>query len=71
MSVRRQAARRRTVRFGIYGSPPMRLIVARCSVEYSGRLTARLPEALRLVMLKADGSVLVHADAGDAQLAIE
>jgi RecB family endonuclease NucS len=42
----------------------MRLIVARCSVEYSGRLTARLPEALRLVMLKADGSVLVHADAG-------
>jgi RecB family endonuclease NucS len=44
--------------------PPMRLIVARCSVEYSGRLSARLPEALRLVMLKADGSVLVHADAG-------
>jgi RecB family endonuclease NucS len=40
------------------------LIVARCSVEYSGRLSARLPEALRLVMLKADGSVLVHADAG-------
>ena len=43
----------------------MRLIVARRSVEYSGRLSARLPEALRLVMLKADGSVLVHADAGD------
>jgi RecB family endonuclease NucS len=43
---------------------PMRLIVARCSVEYSGRLSARLPEALRLVMLKHDGSVLVHADAG-------
>jgi RecB family endonuclease NucS len=42
----------------------MRLIVARCSVEYSGRLSARLSEALRLVMLKADGSVLVHADAG-------
>ena len=42
----------------------MRLFVARCSVEYSGRLSARLPEALRLVMLKADGSVLVHADAG-------
>src|ERR687889_298186 len=42
----------------------MRLIVARCSVEYSGRLSARLPEALRLVMLKADGSVLVPADAG-------
>ena len=43
---------------------PMRLIVARCSVEYSGRLSAHLPEALRLIMLKADGSVLVHADAG-------
>jgi RecB family endonuclease NucS len=42
----------------------MRLIVARCSVDYSGRLTAHLPEALRLIMLKADGSVLVHADAG-------
>jgi RecB family endonuclease NucS len=42
----------------------VRLIVARCSVEYSGRLSARLPEALRLVMLKHDGSVLVHADAG-------
>src|SRR3954452_21127787 len=44
--------------------PAVRLIVARCSVDYSGRLTARLPEALRLIMLKADGSVLVHADAG-------
>ena len=42
----------------------MRLIVARCSVEYSGRLSARLPEALRLVIVKADGSVLVHADTG-------
>jgi RecB family endonuclease NucS len=42
----------------------MRLLIARCSVDYSGRLSARLPEALRLVMLKADGSVLVHADAG-------
>ena len=44
--------------------PPMRLIVARCSVEYSGRLSARLPEALRLLMIKSDGSVLVHADCG-------
>jgi RecB family endonuclease NucS len=52
------------VRGAGYGARPMRLIVARCSVEYSGRLSARLPEALRLVMLKADGSVLVHADAG-------
>jgi hypothetical protein len=42
----------------------VRLIVARCSVDYTGRLTAHLPEALRLIMLKADGSVLVHADAG-------
>src|SRR5437764_2288955 len=42
----------------------MRLIVARCEVRYCGRLNALLPEALRLVILKADGSVLVHADAG-------
>jgi RecB family endonuclease NucS len=42
----------------------VRLIVARCSVDYSGRLSARLPEALRLIMLKGDGSVLVHADSG-------
>jgi endonuclease len=42
----------------------MRLIVARCSVTYSGRLDAYLPEALRLLIVKADGSVLVHADAG-------
>jgi RecB family endonuclease NucS len=42
----------------------MRLLVARCEVAYSGRLSAFLPESTRLVMLKADGSVLVHADAG-------
>ncbi len=42
----------------------MRLIVARCEVTYTGRLTAVLPEALRLLMLKADGSVMVHADTG-------
>jgi endonuclease len=42
----------------------VRLIVARCEVVYSGRLNAFLPESTRLVMLKADGSVLVHADAG-------
>jgi RecB family endonuclease NucS len=42
----------------------MRLIVARCEVTYTGRLTAILPEALRLLMLKSDGSVLVHADTG-------
>ncbi len=42
----------------------MRLIVARCEVSYSGRLSAFLPESTRLLMLKDDGSVLVHADAG-------
>jgi RecB family endonuclease NucS len=42
----------------------VRLIVARCEVRYSGRLSAVLPEAVRLLMLKADGSVLVHDDAG-------
>jgi len=42
----------------------MRLIVARCEVAYSGRLNAFLPESTRLLMLKDDGSVLVHADAG-------
>jgi endonuclease len=42
----------------------VRLIVAPCEVEYSGRLSARLPEALRLILVKADGSVMVHADAG-------
>jgi RecB family endonuclease NucS len=42
----------------------MRLVVARCEVHYSGRLTATLPEAVRLLVFKADGSVLVHDDAG-------
>ena len=42
----------------------MRLIVARCEVTYTGRLNATLPASTRLLMLKADGSVLVHADAG-------
>jgi RecB family endonuclease NucS len=42
----------------------MRLIIARCEVRYSGRLDALLPEALRLLMIKSDGSVLVHADTG-------
>ena len=44
--------------------PALRLIVARCQVVYSGRLDAVLPDALRLIMIKADGSVLIHADAG-------
>ncbi len=42
----------------------MRLVVARCEVVYTGRLTATLPEATRLLVFKADGSVLVHADSG-------
>ena len=42
----------------------MRLIVARCEVRYTGRLDALLPEALRLIMVKSDGSVMVHADHG-------
>ena len=46
-----------------YGRP-VRLIVARCEVTYTGRLSAYLPESTRLLLLKADGSVLVHADAG-------
>lgn len=42
----------------------MRLVIARCSVDYVGRLTAHLPTALRLLIVKADGSVLVHSDGG-------
>ena len=42
----------------------MRLIVAKCEVRYTGRLSTVLPEALRLLMLKSDGSVMVHADTG-------
>jgi RecB family endonuclease NucS len=42
----------------------VRLIVARCEVRYTGRLEAVLPEALRLLMIKSDGSVMVHADTG-------
>ena len=40
----------------------MRLVIARCTVDYIGRLTAHLPLAVRLVMVKADGSVSIHAD---------
>jgi RecB family endonuclease NucS len=42
----------------------VRLVIARCSVDYDGRLTAHLPLATRLLMVKADGSVLVHSDGG-------
>jgi RecB family endonuclease NucS len=42
----------------------VRLVIARCSVDYAGRLSARLAPATRLIMIKADGSVLVHSDGG-------
>ena len=42
----------------------MRLVIAKCSVDYAGRLSAHLPLATRLLMVKADGSLLVHSDGG-------
>ena len=42
----------------------MRLVIATCSVDYAGRLSAHLPLAKRLLMLKSDGSILVHSDGG-------
>ena len=42
----------------------MRLVIARCTVDYDGRLTAHLPDAVRLLMVKADGCVAIHADGG-------
>ncbi|GGB71834.1 endonuclease NucS [Knoellia flava] len=42
----------------------MRVVIATCSVDYDGRLTAHLPLATRLLMVKADGSVLIHSDGG-------
>ena len=42
----------------------MRLLIARCTVNYIGRLEASLPEATRLIMVKADGCVAIHADGG-------
>ena len=43
---------------------PVRMVIARCSVNYAGRLSAHLALATRLIMVKADGSVLVHSDGG-------
>lgn len=40
----------------------MRLVIARCTVDYSGRLTAHLPAAVRLIMVKADGTLAIHSD---------
>jgi endonuclease len=42
----------------------MRLLLARCTVDYQGRLAAHLPMATRLIMMKADGCVAIHADGG-------
>jgi len=42
----------------------MRLVIARCTVQYDGRLQAHLPSAVRLIMVKADGCVAIHADGG-------
>lgn len=42
----------------------MRIVVADCSVDYAGRLSAHLPRATRVLMLKSDGSILVHSDGG-------
>ena len=42
----------------------MRLIVARCSIDYRGRLSTHLPEAVRLIMIKADGTVMIWSDGG-------
>jgi RecB family endonuclease NucS len=44
----------------------MRLVVARCAVDYSGRLTTHLPEAVRLLMFKADGGVSIWHDGGSS-----
>lgn len=40
----------------------MRLVIARCTVDYTGRVTAHLPEAVRLIMVKADGTLAIHSD---------
>jgi RecB family endonuclease NucS len=52
----------RSTRAGPVPSILVRLVIARCQVDYAGRLTAHLPMANRLIMVKADGSVSVHAD---------
>lgn len=44
------------------GTDPVRLVIARCQVDYAGRLTAHLPQANRLILVKADGSVSIHND---------
>jgi endonuclease len=46
----------------------MRLVIARCTVDYKGRLAAHLPEAVRLLVCKADGTFLIHSDGGSKPL---
>jgi endonuclease len=46
----------------------VRIIIARCIVDYAGRLSAHLPLATRLIMIKADGSLLIHSDSGTKAL---
>ena len=58
MSVESAGTREIYVRYGC----GVRLVIARCSVDYIGRLTAHLPSAQRLILVKADGSVSIHAD---------
>lgn len=55
--VRSQARSRRPANL-----PAVRLVIARCQVDYAGRLTAHLPMATRLLLVKADGSVSIHSD---------
>lgn len=45
-------------------APDVRILIARCTVDYVGRLTAHLPASTRVIMVKADGSVLIHSDGG-------
>ncbi len=60
----RQLDRRMAVPASQVDCRVVRLVVARCQVDYAGRLTAHLPMATRVLMMKADGSVLVHSDGG-------
>jgi endonuclease len=58
---RRNAARRSP-------ADQLTLVIARCSVDYTGRLSSHLPMATRLIVMKADGSFLIHADSGTKAL---
>lgn len=64
----RRAWRAEPAPVGRAGAPryrrSVRLVIARCSVDYAGRLSAHLPPAIRLLMVKADGCVAIHADGG-------